>query len=49
MCWPQAVHLEGETFISAKSTDVMVTSVVYYLRTIYQVYSLYIIDLILFI
>ena len=49
MCWPQAVHLEGETFITAKTTDVMVTSVVYYLRAIYQVYSLYIINLIAFI
>jgi len=43
------VHLEGETFTTAKSTDVMVTSVVYYMRSIYQVYSLYIINLILFI
>jgi hypothetical protein len=49
VCWPQAVHLEAETFITVKTTDVMVTSVVYYLRAIYQVYSLYIINLILFI
>ena len=36
------MHPEGETFITAKTTDVMATSVVY------QVYSLYIINLILF-